>query len=89
LLHSAILFVVLNHFPPLEILLAIFPLLSNFLPLEILSAIFHYLAILRASGRRLSHGEAQAGRAQGELGSIDLSVGSRWWTNGSITLGGE
>jgi hypothetical protein len=31
----------LNHFSPLEILLAIFPLLSNFLPLKILSAIFH------------------------------------------------
>jgi hypothetical protein len=51
----------LSHFPPLEILSAIFPLLSNFLPLEILSAIFHYLAILRASRRRLSRGEARAG----------------------------
>jgi hypothetical protein len=42
----------LSHFPPSEILSAIFSLLGNFLPLEILSAIFHYLAILRASSRR-------------------------------------
>jgi hypothetical protein len=51
----------LSHFPPLEILSAILLMLNNFLPLKILSAIFHYLAILRASGRRLSRGEAWAG----------------------------
>jgi hypothetical protein len=51
----------LNHFLLLKIMSVIFPLLSNFLPLEILSTIFHYLAILRASVRWLSRGEAQAG----------------------------
>jgi hypothetical protein len=51
----------LSHFPSLEIMSVIFSLLSNFLPLEILLGIFHYLAILRASGRRLSREEAWVG----------------------------
>jgi hypothetical protein len=57
----------LNHFSLLEILSVIFPLLSNFLPLEILSVIFHYLAILHASGRRLSRGKRGREATRGSI----------------------
>jgi hypothetical protein len=71
----------LSHFPPLEILSAIFPLLSNFLALEILLAIFHYLAILHTGGGSVAGSRAGGGsvtgkrRPEADHGSITATRG--------------
>jgi hypothetical protein len=76
----------LNHFSLLEILSAIFPLLSNFLPLEILSVIFHYLAILHASGRRLSHEGSAGGRRLVARSRPREGEPREWGEPGSVNL---